>query len=149
MARLIRVSEGASMALHAMALLAAAPGSRRSTRGLAKELGVSGAHLSKVLQRLSREGLVAAVRGRSGGFSLARPAGEITLISIYEAIDGAVAGSRCLFARPVCGGGRCILGDVLKEADDRLRAYLARTRLAALAKAYRRKRRHAAANHTD
>jgi len=130
---ILAISDAASLALHTAGLLAADPGRRRPARELAATLGVSQAHLAKVLQRLARAGLVHSVRGPAGGFVLRRPAGEITLLEVYEAVMGPLRPSPCLLGRPSCGAAGCVLGDLLRRVDAEVRAYLSGTRLSALA----------------
>jgi len=129
MAKLLRISDGASLALHTMALLASVKAGRLSAREIADRLAASRAHLSKVLQRLARAGLVWSVRGPRGGFSLARPAEEVTLLDVYEAIDGPLDDSTCLLGAPVCSGKNCLLGDLVEAVNLHVRVRLAGTRL--------------------
>jgi Rrf2 family protein len=138
------MSEAAALALHAMVLIAARHGGLVSTKCAAEELGVSEAHLSKVLQRLAKDGLVISERGREGGFMLGKPAERTLLLDIYESIEGKCAESRCLFTAPVCGGGECILGGIIEDVDGQLRRYLAGTKLSELAGIYTRKKGNAA-----
>ena len=133
MAKLIKVSEAASLALHAMVLMAAESLRPLSTAEIASRLVVSEAHLSKVLQRLGRAGLVKSLRGPRGGFVLARGSGAMTLRDVYEAIEGKCEPSGCLFGSPACGLKRCILSGVVEKVDGQLRRYLARTRLSDVA----------------
>ena len=129
MASVLRVSDAASIGLHAMVLLAASPERLLSNHEIATQLKVSEAHLSKVLQRLSRAGFVRATRGPRGGFRLDRPADEVTLLDVYEAIEGPVEPSSCLLGKPVCNGASCIFAGFIEEADRRIREYLASTTL--------------------
>lgn len=117
MPSLIRISEAASIALHAAMILALDEGKTCSTRAIAATLRVSDAHLSKVLQRLTRVGLVTPVRGPKGGFRLGRDAGTITLLDVYEAIEGPIQPHTCLLERPICEGQCCIVGSLLKQVD--------------------------------
>ncbi len=128
MSKVLNISEAVSLAFHSMAVLVQDPEVLHSTRGMATMLGVSEAHLSKVLQRLHRAGLVRSVRGPRGGFGLAEGAEEATLLSIYEAIEGPLTPAGCLLSRPVCGGN-CILGGLLDEVNRSVREHLAGTRL--------------------
>lgn len=59
--------------------------------------------VSKILKELSRAGLVVSHRGRHGGYSLARPAGEIAVSEIIAALEGPVALTEC----GEVGGGSC------------------------------------------
>ena len=53
------------------------------------------AYLAKHLQALSRAGIVTANRGVSGGYRLAKPAANITLLDITLAIEGSEPAFRC------------------------------------------------------
>lgn len=115
MADLIRMSEATALGLHTMAVV-----TRRneptSTAQIATELCASEAHLSKVLQQLVRVGLLTSKRGPSGGYALAKPPGEISLLDVYEALEGPLRQDGCLFAEPpVCRRTYCILGDLVER----------------------------------
>ncbi len=129
METMLNISEAANLALHAGILLARAEGQPLSARSMAGTLEVSYDHLAKVLQRLDRAGLVKATRGPGGGFSLAKKPGSIRLVDLYEAIDGKLAVSRCLFGRRVCFNGQCIMGDLLGRLSDQVREHFQKTRL--------------------
>jgi Rrf2 family protein len=135
MATWIRVSDAASLGMHAMALLAAAPG-RMSGRAIARALGASRAHLAKVLGRLERAGLVRGTRGPSGGFVLACPPARIPLAAIYTAVDGRRPARTCLLPRPVCDGP-CLFGGIIRALDRRVSARLSRTTLADVRRSFR------------
>jgi len=134
MVNLLRISEAASLAMHTMVLLAKDPEKVVSTHTIATTLGVSEAHLSKVLQRLARAGLVRSVRGPAGGFSPGKPCDELALLEVYEAIEGPLTDRTCLFARPVCDGKACILGDLLGEVNQQVKDCLGSAKLSKLAR---------------
>jgi len=70
---------------------------------LAKRLDLPAPFLAKTLQTLARKGLLNSTKGRRGGFSLARAAGEIKLIEVVEAIDGLGLAHDCAIGLPKCG----------------------------------------------
>ena len=129
MSTMLKISEAASLALHSMVALAADPDESIANRELASRLHASEAHLSKVLQRLAKSGLVRSIRGPNGGFMLGKPPDEISLLDVYESIDGRLVPSGCLFNAPIWDGGNCILGGLLEVVDKQTREYLARTKL--------------------
>jgi len=131
--RLLRIPEAASLGLHAAVILAGNSDRPISARELAEKLGASEAHLSKVMQRLVRAGLVNSTRGPKGGFMLDRAAESVSLLEVYEAIEGPLKPASCLFGTPVCGRGACIFGRYLEEFDARFRDYLANAKLSELA----------------
>jgi len=131
MAGVLKISEAASLALHTVACLAASSEKPVAAKDVAGRLGVSEAHLSKVLQRLSKAGIVRSTRGPHGGFRLAHDANDVTLLDVYEAIEGSVAPATCLLKRSVCHKG-CLLGDLIRDITEQVRDQLASARLADL-----------------
>jgi Rrf2 family protein len=130
---MLTISEAAALGLHAMVLLANGHDGPLTTGEIARRLGVSPNHLSKVLQRLVKLGLVGSVRGRSGGYQLARPANRVSLADIYEAIDGPISTTECLLTEPVCRDRKCILSGLLRTLNAEAREYLFRTKLSDMA----------------
>lgn len=130
MSGIVNLSEAASLGLHASMLLAAASERWWAARDLAARLQVSEAHLAKVLQRLARGGLLLSTRGPHGGFRLGAPASEITLLEIYEAIEGPLASRGCLLRQQVCQGRCCLLGQLAEDLTQAVRNHLAQTTLA-------------------
>ena len=132
MANAFRVSEACTLALHTMVLLARNEDTSHTTREIAETFKASEAHLSKVLQRLHKAGFVQSVRGPKGGFRLARPSDAVTLLDVYETIEGSLTVSRCLFGKPVCSGKTCILSGLIERVNAEVRDYFSRTRLSDL-----------------
>jgi Rrf2 family protein len=130
---ILRISDAVTLGLHAMVLLAADREDHLSAGEMARRLSASEAHLAKVLQRLAREGLVRSIRGPHGGFRLARACDEVTLLEVYEAIEGPLTESICLLEAPVCGGESCLLGGLIATVNRQVREHLAETRLCDLA----------------
>lgn len=81
------LSQTNEYALRAVAGLATRPDEPMVTRDLAELTHVPPSYLSKVLQQLSRGGLVRATRGLGGGFALARPPEQITVLDVIDAVD--------------------------------------------------------------
>jgi len=133
MSSVLKISEAASLAMHSMALMAEVPRTTFTTRGIATALGVSENHLSKVLQRLDKAGLVKSVRGPKGGFALARPGGETTLLEIFEAVEGKPLSTSCLLADKACIGDGCILSDLPEKINGQFLEYTSSTTLDDLA----------------
>lgn len=129
MSSVLKISEAAVLALHGMAFLASNSDKLSSTREIATKLRVSEAHLSKVLQRLSKVGLVKSIRGPKGGFALGKASNEISLLDVYESIDGEFMSSDCLLGDPVYNTDECILGGLVKSIDEQVKGYLEGTKL--------------------
>lgn len=130
MGRLLRISDAANFAIHAMVLISQANGRRRmSVMELAGILDVSEAHLGKVLQRLTRQGFLMSRRGPGGGFELARDPHEVTLLDVVSAIDGPLTAGPCLLGRPLCVSKRCAMLGVLEKVHKLVFDHLEGTRL--------------------
>jgi Rrf2 family protein len=78
------------------------PGSRASRSELASAAECPEQFLSKVLQNLTRAGLVVSHRGNTGGFELPRIHRDATLLEIVEAIEGPIRLNLCLTSDHAC-----------------------------------------------
>ena len=134
MSGIFKLSEPALLALHAMAYLARHKGETVAVRKVAEIYSASGHHLAKVLRELSRKKLVVVVRGPRGGFKLAKPPSKITLMHVYEAIEGRYDPTVCFAKAKKCPLGVCILGGQIARLATELKQYLNKTTLAMVAK---------------
>ena len=66
-----------------------------SAREIAETYDIPGGLLAKVLQRLAQDGFVASQHGKKGGYTLARPASQISVAEIVQAIDGTLSLTEC------------------------------------------------------
>lgn len=133
MTSMLRISDAASLAIHTMAVLAQAEGRLVTTHEIAEELGVSENHLAKVRQRLAKSRLVSATRGPRGGFKLCEAPDKITLMRVYEAIEGEYKPEKCLLHKPVCRGKKCIMGDLVVRINRQVSDFLRNTTVSELA----------------
>jgi Rrf2 family nitric oxide-sensitive transcriptional repressor len=81
------ISQTAEYALRAVVFLASDPGAPRTTRQIAQVTRVPQSYLSKVLQGLGRAGIIASQRGLHGGSLLVRPASELTVFEVINAVE--------------------------------------------------------------
>jgi Rrf2 family protein len=92
----MKLSEGVEWSCHACAVLAGLPeGVALRAAALAAFHELPPAYMAKHLQALSRAGIVRSVRGAKGGYRLARPANEISLWDIRQAIEGRAPDFQC------------------------------------------------------
>lgn len=131
MPKALNISEAAAIALHTMVALANEEGAL-SSRGLAARLNRSEFHVSKVLQRLLKAGFVTSNRGPHGGFMLSRPASEIVMLDVFEAMDGKVGDSSCTQTPPICDGVSCVFGQLVSLVNRQVREYLGAIHLSEL-----------------
>ena len=92
---MLRVTKLTDYATLVLATLAEAPARVHSAADLAERARLELPTVSKVLKPLAHAGLVAGFRGAAGGYKLARPAEQIALIEIVEAIEGKLGLTEC------------------------------------------------------
>lgn len=71
-------------------------------KDVAERQAISKRYLEQMMTQLRNSGLVMAERGASGGYRLSRPASEIRLDEIFEALEGEIAPVECLRDPSVC-----------------------------------------------
>lgn len=117
-----------------LALARAEAGSPVSVKRLAEQQGVPYAFARGIQRDLVSAGLVESVRGAAGGLVLARPAAQVTLLDIVEAIEGRVSLNVCTADPAWCARmGSCPVHPVWKGANAVLREYLGSKTLEGLA----------------
>ena len=137
----MRLSEGVEWGLHCVTVLAALPpGQALPAARLAEFHGVPPAYLAKNMQALAAAGVVESVVGPRGGYRLARPAAEVTVLDVVEALDPEPSTFRCTEIRrrgPAAVPAReyrvpCAIHVVMDNADRAWRAELEATTIADL-----------------
>ena len=96
--------------------------------------------MAKIFQRLVKAKLLTSAKGRGGGFALARPAHQITLMDIVEAIEGPKPLDGCVVGLERCNDDMpCPQHDLYKPIRQRLKDYMNTTTLADLASSLKSK----------
>jgi Rrf2 family protein len=132
---MLRLSKKADYALMAMKHLA-----QRSDRGsssareIAEHYEIPIELMAKVLQRLVRRDLLASHQGTRGGYQLARPAEQISVADVIQAIDGPVTVTACSSDDRTCEQfARCNVRDPLQRVKERILTALGECTIAELA----------------
>ncbi len=123
MSKIFSISEAASIAIHGMVLIARSGNGINAVK-IAETTGFSKNHISKVLQRLVKYDLLKSSRGPTGGFVLKKDAEKITLLDIYESIDGILDVTECPLSNEVCGFEKCIMGNVVNRMTLEFKKFL-------------------------
>jgi Rrf2 family protein len=139
----MKMNEGVEWAAHCAVLLAALPeGSTLPAARLAEYHDIPGPYLAKAMQALTHAGIVNATTGRFGGYRLARPPSEISMLDIVQAIDGTDPLFRCTEIRrrgPTkvarrLYGPQCGIAAVMGRAEAAWQEELRRTSVADIAR---------------
>jgi Rrf2 family protein len=97
--------------------------------------GVPDLYFRKLMQVLSRAGVVRITRGPRGGYCLAVPAAELTLLRVVETGSGDLCLNECAVDPAGCGrSGTCVVHPVWQEVRQQVRGTLGRVTFAALAR---------------
>lgn len=120
---MLRLSEGTAIALHAIVYMRNI--NRPATvKEISTKFKISDNHLSKIMQRFVKEGILVSVKGPKGGFSLNAEYKEMSLMDVYELFEGKFQSHRCLFSN---GEGKClecIMSDFVNNMEQEFIQYM-------------------------
>lgn len=103
----MKLSTKGKYGLYAMDYLAQHEGDGPQPLKAVAEIGVQEDYLEQLLGTLRRAGLVTTVRGAQGGYQLARPADQITVGHIMEAMEGPLSLADCVSDESCCDRSDC------------------------------------------
>jgi len=110
-------------------------------RQIAEETQIPAHFLAKILQQLARKGFLRSSKGPTGGFCLRKPANDITMLEIVEAVDGLQDYQRCISGYHECNDqAPCGLHDGWKHMRSRIMDYLEGTTIAQVAESLETKK---------
>ena len=118
----MQITRTADYALRAVVHLAENGGNRPvPASAIARMQDIPAEYVSKVLQSLSRAGLVTCRPGRGGGATLLREPQSISVLEVVEAVDGPLALNRCLIGPGQCERDTdCLLHDFWAQTQESL-----------------------------
>jgi Rrf2 family protein len=126
------LSQTAEYALRAMAWLAStSPEAPVRARDLSEGTQIPAQYLAKILRRLVVSGVLESRKGHGGGFSLARPADQISFRDVLLAVDAYPAEERCAFGWGECDASRpCPLHEPWTRMSEQFTGWASTTTLA-------------------
>lgn len=123
MATVFSLSEAVSIAIHSMVLIANTT-ELINVQAIADRTKSSKHHVAKIMQRLVKDGFLISNRGPSGGFALKIDPKKITLLQIFESIEGKIEVHECMHDNPICPFEHCIFENFGKKVSADFRDYL-------------------------
>lgn len=100
------LSQGVGYAAVALGFVAAAGGKPVLVKEIAEAAEIPAPYLAKIVHALAKRGVLNTQRGVGGGVTLARPATEISLYDLCEAMDDPVVQPRCMLGTAMCSDDR-------------------------------------------
>ena len=131
MSKLVHISEAASIAIHSLALIASSS-KKLNVKQISALLQVSHNHLAKVLQVLAKNDYLTSNRGPGGGFIMKKSPKEITMLEIYELIEGTIDCQFCGITSDSCPFIICIFGDKPDKLTNEFTEYMRITKISEL-----------------
>jgi Rrf2 family protein len=131
----MQITRQADYAIRAIRYLAKQePNKRSATSVVAREMQIPPSFLAKIISQLSIAGLLHTSRGARGGVTLARDAGEISMLDVVEAIDGPIKLNECVGDPARCAfSDDCLVHPIWEEVQNYLVRRLRETRFNQLA----------------
>jgi Rrf2 family protein len=129
MSKIFSLSEAGSIAIHSMVLIAQSENHLNVVK-ISERTGASKHHVAKVLQRLAKDGFLDSTRGPHGGFKLQRPPEQVSLLEIYEAIEGKIIVSECPMENPICPFEKCLMSNIITTMTQQFKEYMEQQTLA-------------------
>lgn len=123
MAKIVTLTEAASIALHGMIIVAKSEAMVNVVQ-IAEFTGSSKHHVAKIFQRLVKDNFLNSHRGPTGGFTLKKKPIDITLLDLYESIEGKIEVKKCPHDKAVCPFDLCIMENVTKKMTSDFRDHL-------------------------
>jgi Rrf2 family protein len=133
---MLMLSKKVEYGLIAVLHMASLPGGELATaKEISDHYGIPGDLLGKVLQALSRDGIVEAVHGAKGGYRLERSLDTMNLGQVIEAVEGPVFIARCQEDPANCGQFHtCNIKEPVTQINEQLQNYIHGISLAAFRK---------------
>lgn len=130
---MLKLSKLTDYAVVIMTYLSQHPGLAINAKSIAEQTGISLPTTSKLLKRLSHEGLLQANRGIKGGYQLAYPATAISLGALIQSLEGPIALTECSHNTRACALERqCTIRDNWRRINSFIQTTLMRISLADL-----------------
>lgn len=96
------ITRDTDYAIRALCSMAAEPEESRTAAGLSGRLGIPMPFMRKLLQALNRGGILNSVKGKGGGFTLARKPRDIYVSDVMRAFQGGLSLNECSFRKGEC-----------------------------------------------
>lgn len=136
MLRLTKKADYGLMALKYLAeqaILSAPSSAAQSAKDIAEAYHIPPQLLAKILQTLTKAGILVSQAGTNGGYALARSAYDISAFEVIRAIDGPLFITSCITIHGTCDlHGHCTIKEPLRKVNDSIKDLLSGIRVSDL-----------------
>ncbi len=117
------INRDVDYAARALVFMARANKPTVSVAEMSGKVGVAGPFLRKIMQKLAKAGVVHAVKGKGGGFAMARRPEAVTLRRLIDVLQGPLKLNDCVFRQRICQNhSGCVLRHKIAGMEQRLLA---------------------------
>lgn len=120
MSHIVNISEAASIGIHVIVLIARSKNNNMNVNELSELTGASKNHIAKVMQRMVKYDFVKSTRGPSGGFVLNKPPQKISLLNVYEALEGEITIGECPYDNKICPFEECLMDGIVHRVTEEI-----------------------------
>ena len=119
MSSFLTFSSAVSIAIHGVVMISRS-NKPLNVNEISEAMACSSHHVAKVMQMMAKLGFIASKRGVNGGFVVSRNLSQISLMDVYEAVEGKLDESTCIAPSKTCPFGSCLLCGVKKDMNEHL-----------------------------
>ena len=102
----MKITRETDHAVKCVIYLSETPDQYRPVGDIAEKCGIPRSFLAKILQKLTKAGIVESLKGNQGGFKICKTPKEISLYDVFKVIQGPMAVNACVVDQNVCDRAR-------------------------------------------
>ena len=130
MSNIINMPEAVEIAIYSLVLIAQKGSSEKTNvDNIAKRIDASANHLHKILKLLVKRGYITSSKGPRGGYTMKMDPSEISLLNVYEAVEGPLTESKCPLNRVRCPFNACIYDGLFTRIKKDFKNYFENKRI--------------------
>jgi len=123
MSKIVSLSEAGAIAIHSLVMISRSEEPLNVIK-IAEQTSSSRHHIAKILQRLVKSGYLKSTRGPSGGFLLNKSPEKVTILDIYQCIEGEISITSCPMEKQICPFDTCLMGNIIPKLTLEFREFL-------------------------
>lgn len=123
MSKVIHISSASYIALHSLAFIASSK-NITNIKTISEAINMAESHVAKIIQTFVKFGYLKSTRGPKGGLILSKSPALISLLEIYESIEGEIQLDNCPTECDKCPFKKCIFGGLPQKLSQEFKNYM-------------------------